>query len=34
MMFDVKMENFRRKERLVAGGHTTDIPPEMTYAGC
>jgi hypothetical protein len=26
MKFDVKMEDFRRKARFVAGGHTTDIP--------
>jgi hypothetical protein len=32
MIFDVKMEDFRRKARLVAGGHTTDTPHEMTYA--
>jgi len=33
MIFDVKMEaNFRRKARLVAGGHTTDKPSVPTYA--
>jgi hypothetical protein len=32
MIFDVKMEDFRRKERFVAGGHTTDTPYSMTYA--
>jgi hypothetical protein len=32
MIFDVKMEDFRRKARFVAGGHTTDTPHEMTYA--
>ena len=33
MIFDVKMgENFRRKARLVAGGHTTDVPSTMTYS--
>jgi hypothetical protein len=32
MIFDVKMEDFRRKARLVAGGHTTDTPHAMTYA--
>jgi len=32
MIFDVKMENFRRKARLVAGGHMTSAPAAMTYA--
>jgi hypothetical protein len=32
MIFDVKMEDFRRKARFVAGGHTTDTPHAMTYA--
>lgn len=32
MVFDIKMEDFRRKARLVAGGHTTDAPAVMTYA--
>jgi hypothetical protein len=32
MIFDVKMEYFRRKARFVAGGHTTDNPHAMTYA--
>jgi hypothetical protein len=32
MIFDVKMEYFRRKARFVAGGHTTDTPHAMTYA--
>jgi hypothetical protein len=31
MIFDVKMEDFRRKARFVAGGHTTDTPHAMTY---
>ena len=26
------MENFRRKARFVAGGHTTDTPATLTYA--
>ena len=26
MIFDVKMENFRRKTRLVAGGHIRNLP--------
>jgi hypothetical protein len=32
MIFDVKMEDFRRKARFVAGEHTTDTPHAMTYA--
>ena len=33
MIFDVKIgENFRRKARLVAGGHTTDAPATLTYS--
>jgi hypothetical protein len=32
MIFDLKMEDFRRKARFVAGGHTTDTPHAMTYA--
>jgi hypothetical protein len=32
MIFDIKMEDFRRKARFVAGGHTTDTPYAMTYA--
>jgi hypothetical protein len=32
MIFDVKMENFRRKARLVAGGHRTKAPARITYA--
>ena len=32
MSFDVKMEDFRRKSRLVAGGHMTDTPASITYA--
>jgi len=31
-VFDIKMENFRRKVRLVAGGHVTEAPPTITYA--
>jgi hypothetical protein len=31
MIFDVKMEDFRCKERFVVGGHTTDTPHAMTY---
>ena len=33
MIFDVKLgENFRRKARLVAGGHVTDAPSTMCYS--
>ena len=32
MIFDIKMENFRRKVRLVAGGHMTTAPAAVTYA--
>ena len=33
MIFDVKMgKNFRRKARMVAGGHTTETPAALTYA--
>ena len=33
LIFDVKMgENFRRKARFVAGGHTTGVPSALTYA--
>ena len=32
LIFDVKM-NFRHKSRFVAGGHTTNMPAESTYAG-
>jgi len=33
MIFDVKMgENYRRKARLVAGGHQTDAPTSITYS--
>ena len=28
---DVKMEDFRRKARYVAGGHITNAPPTFTY---
>jgi hypothetical protein len=31
MIFDVKMEDFRRKARFVAGGNTSDTPHAMTY---
>jgi hypothetical protein len=32
MIFDVQMEDFRRKARFVARGDTTDAPHVMTYA--
>jgi hypothetical protein len=32
MIFDVKMEDFRRKARFVAGGNTTYTPHAITYA--
>ena len=32
MIFDIKMEDFRRKARLVAGGHMTKAPATITYA--
>ena len=33
MIFDIKMgENFRRKARMVAGGHTTEAPSSITYS--
>jgi hypothetical protein len=32
IIFDIKIEDFRRKARLVAGGHTTDAPPVLTYS--
>ena len=33
LIFDVNIgENFGRKARFVAGGHTTDTPACMTYA--
>jgi hypothetical protein len=32
IIFDVKMEYFRRNARFVPGGHTTDTPHAMAYA--
>jgi hypothetical protein len=29
---DMKMEDFRQKTRLVAGGHLTQAPATITYA--
>ena len=31
MIFDIRMENFRRKARLVAWGHMTTAPAAITY---
>jgi hypothetical protein len=31
MIFDIKREDFRRKTRLVAGGHWTKAPATITY---
>ena len=31
MIFNVKMEDFRRKARLVVGGHTTKVIACVTY---
>ncbi len=32
MVFDVKMEDFRQKARLLAGDHLTKAPATITYA--
>jgi Reverse transcriptase (RNA-dependent DNA polymerase) len=32
LIFDLKIENFRRKARFVAGGHTTKTPATLTYS--
>lgn len=33
IIWDVKLgENFRRKARFVAGGHTTEVPSSLTYS--
>jgi Reverse transcriptase (RNA-dependent DNA polymerase) len=32
LIFDVKLDAFRRKARMVAGGHVTEVPAVMTYA--
>jgi hypothetical protein len=32
IIWDVKMEDFRRKARCVAGGHMTEVPSTITYA--
>ena len=32
MIFDIKMEDFRCKASLMAGGHVTELPDIITYA--
>ena len=32
IIFDIKLESFKRKARLVAGGHMTETPKTLTYA--
>lgn len=32
LIFDIKMEDFCRKAKLVAGGHMTEVPATITYA--
>ena len=32
MVFDVKIEDYHRKARLIAGGHATKAPATLTYA--
>ena len=32
MIFDIKLDGFQRKARLVAGGHMTEAPTVMMYA--
>ena len=32
MIFDIKIEDFRRKEMLMAGGHMTETPKCQTYS--
>ena len=31
IMFNIKMEDFCNKARLVAGGHMAEVPPAITY---
>jgi hypothetical protein len=33
IIFNVNMEDFWRKARFVAGGHTIDTPHDMRYSG-
>lgn len=32
VVFDIKLDGFKRKARYVAGGHMIDTPPVLTYA--
>jgi hypothetical protein len=32
LIFDIKIEDFRRKARFVAGGHMTEAPATLTYS--
>ena len=32
MIFNIKIENFKRKARFVARGHTIETPATLTYA--
>ena len=32
MIFDIKLDGFKRKARLVAGGHVLDPPAVLTYS--
>ena len=32
LIFTIKMEDFRRKARYIAGGHRTEVPATLTYA--
>ena len=32
LVYEIKLDGFRRKARLVAGGHMTEAPTVMTYA--
>ena len=32
MIFTIKQEDFKRKARYVAGGHTTEAPAMLTYS--
>ena len=31
MIFDIKIENLKRKARFVSGGHTPETPATLTY---
>ena len=32
LIYEINLDGFRRKTRLVAGGHMTEAPAVMTYA--